>query len=64
MNGNAVKSNLMAKKKALYAEGEKPLTFKQAIWLATHTPHKTHKQIIEERKKEKLNRANEVKVKK
>lgn len=42
----------MAKKKPIYAEGEKPLTFKQAIKLAARTPHRTHKQIIEAKIKE------------
>lgn len=50
MSGIAVQSKLMAKKKVVYAEGEQPLTFSQAIWLAGHTPHRTHKQIDAERK--------------
>lgn len=53
MRGNVSKSDIMAKKKRLNADGEKPLTFKQAILLAANTPHMTHKQIDELRKKEK-----------
>lgn len=58
MRGNVIKSKNMAKKKPLYAEGEKPLTFKQAITLAANTPHLTHKQIVELRKKERLEKKN------
>lgn len=61
MRGNVVKQDDMAKKKELYAEGQKPLTFKQAIKLAANTPHLTHKQIIELRKQEKLKKQQEKK---
>lgn len=54
MRGNVLKSDIMAKKKRLNADGDKPLTFRQAILLAANTPHLTHKQIDELRKKEKL----------
>ena len=33
---------------------KKPMAFKDAIRLALHTPHLTHKQLDELRKKEKL----------
>jgi hypothetical protein len=45
---NAVNPNDMAKK-----VNQKPMAFRDAILLALHTPHLTHKQIIEQRKKEK-----------
>ena len=54
MRGNTATSNIMAKKKGLYAEGEKPLTFRQAILLAGNTPRLTHKQIDELKKQGKL----------
>ncbi len=58
MRSSAMKSTVMAKRKVIYAKEETPLTFEHAIWLALHTPHKTHKQILEERKKEKLSKKN------
>ena len=54
MRGNTATTNNMAKKKGLYAEGEKPMTFRQAILLAANTPRLTHKQIDELRKQGKL----------
>jgi hypothetical protein len=59
-----MKSNSMGKKESIYAEGEKPLTFRQAILLAANTPHKTHKQIDEERKKQKETLKNNKNLKK
>jgi len=47
-------SNSMVKKTSPYNKGEKPMSFRQAITLAANTPHLTHKQIDELRKKEKL----------
>lgn len=35
-------------------KGEKPMSFRQAIWLALHTPHLTHKEIDRMRREEKL----------
>jgi len=32
----------------------KPMAFREAIYLAAHTPHMTHKQLDELRKREKL----------
>jgi hypothetical protein len=58
MRGNVVTLNDMVKKNSLYGKGEKPLTFKQAIKLAGNTPHLTHKQIDELRRKEKLKKQN------
>jgi hypothetical protein len=43
--------NNMGKKNSLNGKGEKPLSFRQAILLAGNTPHLTHKQIDELRKK-------------
>ena len=37
---------------------DKPMAFRDAIWLALHTPRLTHKEIDELRKKEKLIRKN------
>lgn len=48
-----MKSVSMAKKVTNDVTGGKPVTFRNAIWLALHTPHKTQKQILEERRKEK-----------
>ena len=47
-------SNSMTKKTSPSNKGEKPMSFRQAITLAANTPHLTHKQIDELRKKEKL----------
>ena len=51
MRCNAINSNNMAKK-----VNQKPMTFRQAILLAVNTPHLTHKQIDELRRKEKLSK--------
>ena len=49
MRCNTIQTNNMAKK-----VNQKPMAFRDAILLASHTPHLTHKQIDEIRKKEKL----------
>ena len=54
MRCSVIQSNSMAKKTSPYNRGEKPMSFRQAIELAANTPHLTHKQIDELRKKEKL----------
>jgi len=40
---------------------QKPMAFRAAIFLATHTPHLTHKQIDELRKQGKLKKKSMVK---
>ncbi len=49
MQCNTINQNDMAKK-----VNQKPMAFRAAISLAAHTPHMTHKQLDELRKKEKL----------